>query len=245
MWHTAPSFAAHQIVHGFSDRHGGVSQPPFDSLNFDDRQDDPQHVLHNQKLALAELGYSLEQTCTLEQIHSVQVCEAKVGQQVGDALVSSQVGVLLAIATADCFPIVFADPVAGVIGAAHAGWRGTLGDSLGSDIAGATVRAMLERGAALERILVAIGPGIAAHEYPVPPLRAQEFLDAGFPERVVPTVQGQPCLDLLEANRFNLTRAGILPHNVWAMPRSSSESDFFSYRRDHGLTGRMWAVIGL
>lgn len=239
MWLTSPSLSA---KHGFSTRHGGVSSPPFDSLNFDDRQDDPAKVLHNRQLALGRLGFDPHKVARLNQVHSCEVLTAKVGVQTADALVSREEGLVLAIGTADCYPILFHDPVAGVVGAAHAGWKGTVGR-----IALHTIQAMVELGASISSLQVAIGPGIGVRQYPVGSDVIGHFVKQGFPsdcfggENDSATRQ----LDLLRANQVVLEEIGVTESQVWVMGRCSTEQDFFSYRRDQGLTGRMWAVIGL
>jgi polyphenol oxidase len=239
MWLCAPNLKSR---HGFSTRHGGFSSAPYHSLNFDPRADHPQTVQKNRTHALERLGLDPKKLCTLEQIHGVKVLEAKVAEQVGDGLFSNEPGQVLAIGTADCYPILLEDSNAGIVAAVHAGWRGTLGK-----IAALAVQKMLERGATLEHIQVAIGPGISGKNYEVSLELAQQFLESGFPNSVATGlgVQQQPRLDLLEANRFVLREVGILEKHVWASGRCSLEPDFFSYRRDGGKTGRMWAVIGL
>ena len=238
MWLSAPNL---QSKHGFSTRHGGFSSAPYHSLNFDPRADDPDAVQKNRIHALGKLGFSLEQACTLEQVHGVQVLEARAGEQMGDGLISSEPGQILAIGTADCYPILLEDSQAGIVAAVHAGWRGTLGK-----IAALAVEKMLERGAKLERIQVAIGPGISGKNYEVSLELAQQFLESGFPALVATRSSNsqKARLDLLEANKFVLLEAGVLAENIWASKRCSLEPDFFSYRRDGGKTGRMWAVIG-
>ncbi|MFN8509129.1 MAG: peptidoglycan editing factor PgeF [Deinococcaceae bacterium] len=236
MWHCVPGW---ETVGGFSDRHGGVSLPPYDTLNFDDREDDPSRVRHNRNLALSVLGYSVDQLCFLNQIHSAQVCHARPGSQEGDALVSDQKGQILAVATADCYPILLTDPVAGVIAAVHAGWRGTL-----NRIVCTTLDAMLQLGAHLGHIQMAIGAGISFSEYTVGRDLTEQFLDSGFPREVVFQGPVGDRLDLLTANRWLAESFGVLHEHIWCWGRCSTESDFFSYRRDQGKTGRMWAVIG-
>ncbi|GEM45725.1 peptidoglycan editing factor PgeF [Deinococcus cellulosilyticus] len=222
--------------HGFSTRKGGVSLPPFDSLNFDDRQDDPAQVEENRRLGLAALGFRPEQVARLNQVHSCDVVQAHPGVQTGDALVSRDQGVVLAIGTADCYPILFHDPVNGVIGAAHAGWRGTVGR-----IAQRTLRAMQDLGAELKHTRAAIGPGISVSQYQVGKDVADQFMREGFPAQCL---QRDHHLDLLAANVFVLEEAGLQPEQIWTAGRCSTEPEFFSYRRDAGVTGRMWAVIG-
>lgn len=209
-------------------------------MNLDDREDDAAVVQRNRVLALSQLGYSIDQLSALHQIHSSTVCLAQAGWQTGDALVSKQAGLVLAIGTADCYPILFENPVAGVIGAAHAGWRGTVGH-----IAARTVEAMQDLGARLSDIRAAIGPGITAPCYPVGGDLPQQFAQAGFPAHIWQQGPEQLHLDLAAANIWVLQQAGIATAHIWAMNRCSTESEFFSYRRDAGRTGRMWAVIGL
>lgn len=238
---TTPNLRA---VHAFTSRVGGggmvgVSTGPFAGLNLDDRQDDPVAVAENRRRLVAALGFLPAQVSRLEQVHGTQVVQARSGEvQVADAQVSDQAGVLLAIGSADCYPLLLEDLEAGavgVVGAAHAGWRGTVGD-----IAGQTVQAMCALGARPERIRAAVGPGICAAQYPVGGEVEQAFRDAGLGQ----FVQGGH-LDLCAANLHLLTRAGLLPEHLWASGRCSTETEFYSYRRDAGVTGRMWAVIGL
>jgi YfiH family protein len=255
---TTPNLRA---AHAFTSRSGGVSVGAFAGLNLDDRQDDPQAVAENRRRLVAGLGFGLEQLSLLTQIHGTGVVRAVAGgQQTADAQVTDQPGVLLAIGTADCYPVLLEDPEAGVLGAAHAGWRGTVGD-----VVGHTLQAMCRLGARPERIRAAVGPGISAAQYPVGPEVARAFQQAGLGQFVTgqrsagqflpgrlsknqlsgsQDVVDQPGLDLCAANLFLLQRAGLKPDHLWASGRCSTEASFYSYRRDAGTTGRMWAVIG-
>lgn len=232
------------LPHAFTTRWGGVSTgayaaPDGGGLNLDDREDDSWAVAENRRRLAGALGFRAEQVARLNQVHGTEVLEARPGVQEGDALVTAEAGLLLAIGTADCFPVLLADEEAGVIGAAHAGWRGTLGR-----IAARTVEAMAKRGADVSRIRAAVGPGICGERYPVGEGVAQEFREAGLGEHVLER-SGQPHLDLAGANRAVLLAAGLHPDHLWVSGRCSTEPDFYSYRRDAGRTGRMWAVIGL
>src|SRR6476660_9567706 len=114
--------------HAFTTRAGGVSTGDFRGLNLDDRQDDPQAVARNRALLTGSLGFEAANVARLTQVHGtavVSVTESGVWE--GDALVTATPGVLLAIGTADCYPLLLQDAEAGVIGAAHAGGKGTLG----------------------------------------------------------------------------------------------------------------------
>ncbi|WP_102128106.1 peptidoglycan editing factor PgeF [Deinococcus planocerae] len=233
------------LPHAFTTRAGGVSTGAYGApaggggLNLDDREDDPGLVAENRRRLAGALGFDEERVARLNQVHGTQVCEARAGVQDGDALVTTEPGLLLAVGTADCYPVLLADEAAGVIGAAHAGWRGTLGR-----IAARTVEAMVERGARPEQIRAAVGPGICGERYPVGADVARGFREAGLGDFVLEK-GGASHLDLAEANRAVLLTAGLLSGHIWVSGRCSTEAEFYSYRRDGGRTGRMWAVIGL
>lgn len=227
------------LPHAFTTRAGGVSAGAYAGLNCDDREDDPAAVAENRRRLCAALGFDPARVARLNQVHGTEVRVAVPGVQEGDALVSTERGVLLAIGTADCFPLLLADPQAGVVGAAHAGWRGTLGQ-----IAAHTVAAMVRRGADPANIRAAVGPGICGERYPVGADVARAFRESGLGDFVLERPAG-PHLDLAGANRAVLLASGLRAEHVWVSGRCSTEDDFYSYRRDAGRTGRMWAVIGL
>lgn len=223
-------------IHGFSTRNGGVSPAPFLSLNLGGTDDLPENIAENRRRALADLNISMEQVSYLNQIHSNIVCQGLVGKQTGDALVTNQPNLALAIGAADCYPVLFHDKKNKVIGAAHCGWKGTL-----ARIVKNTIEEMVKLGAEKQHIKVAIGQGICADNYEVSEEVIQQFKAQHFPE----TCWNNRQLDLLKANQFVALESGILKENIWCMNRCTTEPDFFSYRRDHGKTGRMWAVIML
>ncbi|HET6991976.1 MAG TPA: peptidoglycan editing factor PgeF [Bacteroidia bacterium] len=222
--------------HAFFTRKGGVSPAPFASLNFGGSDDDPKNISENRRRGLLAAGMNPENVARLNQVHGNVVCIAKNGSQTGDALVTNEKGLTLAIGAADCYPLLFHDAKNKIIGAAHAGWKGTL-----SRIAKNTIEAMEKLGAEREFIHVAIGPGISGKNYEVSEEVIQKFRDAGFPGSCW---EGRH-LDLLETNKFILRENKIAEENTWALGRCTTEDDFFSYRRDKGITGRMWACIML
>lgn len=168
---TAPGLG---VAHGFLGRQGGVSTGIFASLNVGlGSSDDRAAVAENRRRALAAVapGAAL---VTLHQLHSADVVAVTAAfpddaRPAADAMVTATPGLALGILTADCAPILLADAEAGVIGAAHSGWKGAL-----ADIGGATVRAMVALGARPDHIVAAIGPCIARASYEV---------DAGFRDR--------------------------------------------------------------
>jgi polyphenol oxidase len=232
MWLTAPNL---QNTHGFSTRN---------SQNLSVRVgDDPETVLENRKRALEALGLVPKRTMLVKQIHSGDVLRVTPemlgdsGNLEADAMVSSD-SLVLAIETADCYPILLEDRTAGVIGAAHAGWRGTV-----AGIARNTLKAMIELGADPARVQAAVGPGICAKNYEVSPDLRDRFLEAQFPEHIWSRVNENWHVDLGEANRWLLEHSGVPRDSIWVSGACSTDDQFFSYRRDAGATGRMWAVI--
>lgn len=233
MWLHAPNIKS---VHGFSTRHGGVSPAPFNSLNLGGTDDTENNISQNRHLALQQLQLKFSNLAFLKQVHGNDVVIARCGKQEGDALVSNEKGKILAVSIADCYPLLFEDSKNGVIGAAHAGWRGTL-----SKIAANTIAAMQKLGAQTSEIKVAIGQGISAKRFEVGAEVQQRFREEGFPEHCFEN----NTIDLIACNKHVILQQGIAPKNIWSMNRCTYESDFFSYRRDAGLTGRMWAIIAL
>src|SRR4051812_24321995 len=149
-------------VHGFSTRHGGVSPAPFDSLNLGGSDDLRGNIDQNRKRSLEDLRLSIDELCFLKQVHGITVCDAQRGQQEGDALVTNQKNLVLAISIADCYPVLFYDDVNKVIGAAHAGWRGTV-----DEISARVIDKMKLLGAEINTIKIAIGQGICEEHFEV------------------------------------------------------------------------------
>ena len=233
MWLQAPNIIS---VHGFSTRHGGVSPAPFGSLNLGGSDDKTDNIQYNRDIALHNLGLHKEDLCFLKQVHGNDVCVAQPGKQQGDALVSNRPGDVLAVSIADCYPLIFEDPVNRVIGAAHAGWRGTV-----SRIVSNTITSMENLGAERKNIRVAIGQGISQQNFEVGPEVIAQFAAEGFPNDCWQNNR----VNLIKCNIFVLNECGIGNENIWAMNRCTFEDDFFSHRRDNGLTGRMWALISM
>lgn len=227
---TAPGLG---VRHGFAGRRGGVSTGIFASLNVGlGSSDDPAAVRENRDRAVAAVapGATL---VTLHQVHSnivvpVTHAMADADRPHADALVTATPGLALGILTADCAPILFADADAGVIGAAHSGWKGAL-----HDIAGATVAAMAALGARRERIVAAIGPCIARASYEV---------DAGFRERfLVDSAAHDGFFTRGRADRFQfdlegfvamrLAAAGVQQVTALGIDTCADPVRWFSYRR--------------
>ncbi|GIX11270.1 peptidoglycan editing factor PgeF [Elioraea sp.] len=249
---TPPFLAAGlEAPHGFFTRAGGVSTGRFATLNCSlSGRDDPRAVAENRARARAALGVGA--LVGLFQVHgaAVAVVEEPWGDEArpeADALVTRRRGVALGIVTADCAPVLFLDPAAGVIGAAHAGWRGAL-----AGVLEATVAAMERLGAARGRISAAIGPTIRQPSYEVAadlrdavlaadPAHARFFVDGARP--------GRWHFDLPGFCATALARAGIARVIDLGLDTYADPARFFSYRRAiheaAGPIGHQLAAIAL
>ncbi|MEP6865203.1 MAG: peptidoglycan editing factor PgeF [Deltaproteobacteria bacterium] len=222
------------LVHGFPERGGGVSTGARDSLNLGKRWGDSvENVEENRRLLASHAGYDPAALVATRHVHGTAVWAVGEPLPAGaefDGLVCDRPGPVLGAFAADCVPILFADPEARVIGAAHAGWRGTV-----NGIAPNVVTRMTELGARPERIRVALGPSIGPCCFEVGPEVVDQFRSAlgDVPGLVVQGPQKNH-VDLRVALRTTLERAGVRPETIDDRPPCTKcESDrFFSYRRD-------------
>lgn len=222
------------LRHGFFTREGGVSTGIYASLDcgFSDR--DPGQVNENRRRVADHLGAQPENLLSCFQIHSPDVVTvtqswATADRPEADAMVTKQKGIALGVLTADCAPILFVDPKAGVIGAAHAGWRGAL-----TGVIENTVTAMEKLGATPASIHAAIGPCIGWNSYEVGPEFPAPFLaeDPDFKKFFRPAFKSDHYMFNLpayvETKLRALKLASIEPSPADTLP---DETRFFSYRR--------------
>ena len=235
------------IRHGFFTRSGGVSEGEFASLNCGySSGDDAAAVATNRARALRRLGLAPASLCTVRQVHGADVVIAREPEPErptveADALVTDRAGVALGVLTADCAPVLLVDPDAGVIGAAHAGWRGAL-----AGVIEATVQAMVGLGAAPERICAAIGPCIAQASYEVGP----ELLSAFTTDDPAAAALFEPVADS-DRLRFDLkgyvllrlARAGIAAPAALPDDTHADEARFFSARRTRQRGGERFGLL--
>lgn len=227
----------------FTDRWGGVSAVPYEELNLGGAVgDDPDAVRTNRELAAKSLGLDPELVVWMNQVHGADV--AVVDGPWGaadipsvDALVTARRGLALAVLTADCTPVLLADPVAGIAGAAHAGRPGMV-----AGVVPAVVRAMTELGADPARILARTGPAVCGRCYEVPAdMRAD--VAAVEPAAYAETSWGTPAVDVTAGAHAQLDRLGVRDREQ--SPVCTRESgDHFSYRRDR-TTGRLASYVWL
>lgn len=264
----APSGAAGSVVSGsflidgaaggpvrrmFSTRAGGVSPPPWDSLNLGGLVgDDPTRVRANRGRFAASAGLAADRVVWMRQVHGTTVTRVDKPDLLGgndfagaaepltdigetDGVLTTTPGLGLAVLVADCIPILAADPVAGVIAAVHAGRRGAAGG-----IALRAVDAMVQAGAAVENIDIWLGPAICGGCYEVP-ARLRDEVEADLPGSASTTDRGSPGLDLRAGVARQLTAAGVAAVRI--DPRCThTDPEFFSHRRG-APTGRLAGLI--
>ncbi|MFD8263472.1 peptidoglycan editing factor PgeF [Streptomyces griseoluteus] len=227
----------------FTDRWGGVSAAPYAELNLGGAVgDDPGAVRTNRELTAGALGVDPERVVWMNQVHGAEV--AVVDEPWGerpvpevDAIVTARRGLALAVLTADCVPVLLADPVAGVVAAAHAGRPGML-----AGVVPAAVRAMTELGAEPGRIVARTGPAVCGRCYEVPEAMRAEVA-AAEPAAYAETSWGTPAVDVSAGVHAQLDRLGVRDREQ--SPVCTRESDdHFSYRRDRS-TGRLAGYVWL
>ncbi|MGW5636797.1 peptidoglycan editing factor PgeF [Streptomyces sp. NPDC003832] len=227
----------------FTDRWGGVSAVPYEELNLGGAVgDDADAVRTNRELAAKSLGLDPGRVVWMNQVHGndIAVVDRPWGERPVpevDAVVTAERGLALAVLTADCTPVLLADPVAGVVAAAHAGRPGMI-----AGVVPAAVRAMTELGADPARIVARTGPAVCGRCYEVPAeMRAE--VAALEPAAHAETSWGTPSVDVTAGVHAQLDRLGV--RDLERSPVCTRESgDHFSYRRDR-TTGRLAGYVWL
>ena len=221
------------IRHGFFTRTGGVSGGLYKGLNVGlGSADDAERVAVNRARVAEWLEVAADRLVTLHQVHSADavVVDAPFSgdRPKADAMVTDRPGIALGVLTADCGPVLYADAEAGVIGAAHAGWKGAL-----TGVLEATIEAMERLGASRERIAAVLGPSISAQNYEVGPEFVARFVAADAANEAYFTPSGKDGHALFDLNRYTLdrlARAGVQASGIDRCTYSA-EGLFYSYRR--------------
>ena len=237
--------------HGFLGRPGGVSQGGLRGLNVGyGSKDDRSAIDENRRLAIAAVAPGAK-LVTVHQVHSPDVVVAHRPWPIderphADAMVTDRPGLLLGILTADCAPVLFADELAGVIGAAHAGWRGAF-----AGVTDATIEAMERLGASRDRIAAAVGPCIGPASYEVDDGFRDLFV-ANDPENTrffSDGPAGKPHFDLPRYVVHRLLAAGVGEVEALHLDTYADPDRFFSYRlathRGEADYGRQLSAIAL
>ena len=239
------------VPHGFLGRRGGVSEGEMWGLNVGfGSGDDPALIAENRRRAI-EAVLPAAELVTVHQVHSPNVVCAEhswpqEARPHADAMITNRKGLLLGVLTADCTPVLFADAEAGVVGAAHSGWRGAFGG-----VNEATIEAMEGLGANRDRIAAAIGPCISRASYEVDEAFRANLLDqSAANERFFAAgPAGKPYFDLPGYIRHRLQQAGISRVEALDLDTYSNPDRFYSYRRStlrkEPSYGRQISMIGL
>jgi purine-nucleoside/S-methyl-5'-thioadenosine phosphorylase / adenosine deaminase len=251
----AASLTLTGVRHAFFTRAGGVSSGLYASLNGGvGSQDDTGRVVENRARMAAALGVEPRRLLTAYQSHSPNVVVAEApwtteNRPQADAIVTRMRALAIGVTTADCGPVLLADPRAGVIGAAHAGWRGAL-----TGVIEATIAAMERLGAAQGQIRAAIGPMIRQRSYEVGPDLVERFRaeDPASSRFFTPAKrEGHAMFDLAGYIAVRLKRAGITEVEDVGLCTYADPERFFSYRRtthraeaDYGRHVNAIALVG-
>jgi len=246
---TAPTLTG--IAHGFFGRRGGVSTGDLASLNCGlGSNDDPALIAENRR-RVAEAALPGAALAGLYQVHGNRCVIVDEGTDLSqrpeaDALATRTPGILLGILTADCVPVLFADTQAGVVGAAHAGWKGAI-----AGITDATLDVMESLGASRSAIAAAIGPCIGRASYEVDEAFVARFVaDEPANERFFAAGKpGHAMFDIAAYVAARLAAAGVTRIAIGGQDTYAEEADYFSYRRachrNENSYGRQISVIGL
>jgi len=247
-FYASPLLETLGVPHAFSTRLGGVSPAPFDSLNLGNpngcaAQDDYDRVWENYRRLQAAAGCPDAQLCYVHQVHGAAVVRAERHTPFdksakADALVGDDPARVLSVRVADCVPVLLAGDDGRTVAAVHAGWRGVVG--------GAVAAALSAMNGAAGRCFAAIGPCIGGDAFEVGGEVVEEFFRAfGDAAPLVRRVGEKGYIDLREAVRLQLLRAGLTPEQIDTTDRCTHRDadEFFSHRRENGVTGRMAAII--
>jgi polyphenol oxidase len=242
----SPVLPSDGFLHGFPERGGGVSTGLRASLNLGAKWgDDPANVAENYRRVAAAVGYDASELRVMRHAHGTtvwQVGEPPPEPAEFDGMVCDQKGPVLAALAADCIPILFADPIGRVCGAAHSGWRGTVGR-----IARNMVTRMSALGSRPDELRVGLGPSIGPCCFEVGPEVTAEFR-AAFGSLAGMVVAGprKDHIDLRAVTRHVLEVAGVRAEHIDAAPPCTRcDARFYSYRRDGQAGGVLMGFIGL
>jgi len=262
VFYASPLLERARVPHAFSTRIGGSSPTPFDSLNLGnpngcDVRDDYDRVWEHYRLLQAAAGCAGRELCHVHQVHGRVVMRVRDGEPIdtsakGDAIVGSDRRRVLSVRVADCVPVLLATEDGSTVAAVHAGWRGVVAGILPAALGAMTAgRKNLVPTAGPARfsgqgVLAAVGPCIGADAFEVGPEVLEEFTATFGPDAPVKRrPDGKGTVDLREAVRRQLLMAGVPASDIDTTDRCTwrDADEFFSHRRDRGVTGRMAAII--
>jgi len=240
----------HRVIHAAFTRKGGLSPPPWASLNVGGlRGDDPDRVYGNRVLAFQTIGRMPESVFDVWQVHGNNViCTNEprpkdASHKKADAIFTDRPEVTLFMRFADCVPVLLYDPICKVVGLVHAGWQGTVYGTVSEALDVMAAQYSSKTG----NIQAAIGPSICPKHYPVGDEVVKEvwsnFGDAA--SRLLSTVNNRIHLDLWEANRLRLEWKGVRDAYVSKLCTACNLNNWYSHRGESGQTGRFGVLIAL
>ena len=248
VYYASPLLERVGVPHAFSTRLGGTSPAPFDSLNLGnpngcDAQDSYDRIWENYRLLQAAARCAGGELCHVHQVHGAAVVPVRAGESFdtsckADALVGGDPARVLSVRVADCVPVLLAGGDGRTVAAVHAGWRGV--------VAGVVPAALEQLNGSGGGAVAAVGPCIGHEAFEVGPEVLDAFqaaFGASAPVRRRP--DGKGSVDLREAVRLQLVAAGVAADRIDVSDRCSyrDADEFFSHRRENGVTGRMAAII--
>jgi YfiH family protein len=248
VFYESPLLAALGLRHAFSTRLGGISAAPFDSLNLGNPngcpvQDDRERIAENYRRLLAAIGAEQAELLRVHQVHGAAVATATAGRafdvhQQADAIITGDPNRVLSVRIADCVPILLASEDGSIVAAVHAGWRGVI-----AEVARHAIAAMAVPPA---KVVAAIGPCIGFDAFEVGPEVLTAFSGHfGAEAAIRRRADGKGHVDLAESVRRQLIAAGVPEDRIDTTDRCTfrDAGEFFSHRRETGVTGRMAALI--
>jgi YfiH family protein len=256
VYYASPILSAAGVPHAFSTRLGGVSAAPFESLNLGnpagcEAHDPSDNVRVNEQRLLRAAGGDGREFCRVHQVHGRAVARAERGKafdvhEKADAIVSDDPARALSVRVADCVPVLLASKDGRMVAAVHAGWRGVV-----AGVVPAAIEAMAliagHSSLVTGHLLAAIGPSISGEAFEVGPEVVEIFSGLFDGAAIARRLRnGKASIDLRHAIYLQLLKEGVEPGRVDMTDRCTyrDAGEFFSHRRDHGITGRMAAVIG-
>jgi YfiH family protein len=254
VYYASPLLEAAGVPHGFSTRLGGVSPAPFEALNLGNPSgcatvDRDEHIEENYRRLLAAVGCAGRILQRVHQVHGAAV--AVIGAEgrldpatQADALVGNDRSVVLSIRIADCVPVLLSAARGTAVAAVHAGWRGVI-----AGVIPAAVRALSAlAGEPVKDLVAAIGPCIGPEAFEVGPEVLEAFEQRfGSAAPIRRREDGKGTVDLQAAAHRQLRDSGVLEERIDGHDRCTyrDAGEFYSHRREHGVTGRLAAVIGV
>jgi YfiH family protein len=252
VYYQSPMLGELEVPHAFSTRIGGVSQGPFDSLNLGTLseplpEDSNANVQENYRRFKAAIGSEGRERCWVHQVHGAAVetitCNARFENgPKADAMVTADARRLLSVKYADCVPVLLSTDDGRAVAAIHSGWRGVVAGVVGAAIG----KLSAVSGQPAASFTAAIGPCISFEHFEVGLEVIAAFRQSLGEDAPVREHGSKGHIDLQAAVRLQLLRCGLAPSHIDGNDRCTvrDADEFFSHRRDHGITGRMAAIIG-